>query len=70
MDAEVAFTPLFSPGGFSAHCTNQAHQIWKITRNPTNPPIKVHLRKDGKYHSSYGEHQLSDVPVKFYDYNF
>jgi hypothetical protein len=70
MEAEKAFKPEYIAGGFSAICTNEAMQEWKITSNEKNPIIKAYLRKDGNYWSKYGKHKLSEVPIKYYDYNF
>lgn len=62
--------PVFHPGGFVAHCSNQSDQRWIITSDLDAHVMKAHLRKDGHYHSAYGRHVLSDKPSSFYDYNF
>ena len=70
MQFEKAFKPEYIAGGFSAICTNEVMQEWIITSNESNLLIKAYLRKDGFYWSKYGKHIISDIPVKFYDYNF
>jgi hypothetical protein len=70
MQFEKAFKPEYVEGGFSAICTNNNKQEWIIAQNENNPLIKAYMRKDGFYWSKYGKHIISDVPVKFYDYNF
>jgi len=57
-------------GGFAGHCINQNDQQWIITPDETAKPIRARLRKDGRYHSVYGKHIISDEPIRFYDYNF
>jgi hypothetical protein len=60
----------FHVGGFSAHCSNQHDQKWFITSNPDAEVIRIRLSKQG-WKDKYGARfQLSDKPVKFYDYNF
>ena len=72
MDAakDPDWKPVFHPGGFVAHCSNQSDQKWIITSDPDAYVMKAYLRKDGHYHSSWGRHVLSDEPICFYDYNF
>ena len=72
MDAakDPEWKPVFHPGGFVAHCSNQSDQKWIITPKPDGFVMTARLRKDGHYHSSWGRHVLSDKPQCFYDYNF
>lgn len=62
--------PNMIPGGFAAHCTNQRDQTWIIESNPSIETIRIRKRKDGKWHSAFGKHVLSEEPKYFYDYNF
>ncbi len=62
--------PEIIQGGFVGNCVNNAEQKWDITTNEKNPVIKAYLRKDGNYHSKYRKHKMSNIPVRFYDYNF
>ena len=61
--------PTFTIGGFSAHSDNA--QSWEITPNESNPVIRIRLHANGKWADKHGSrYNLSDKPVKFYDYNF
>lgn len=62
--------PVFHPGGFVAHCSNQSDQKWIITSDPDDHVMKAYLRKDGYYYSRWGRHVISDKPRCHYDYNF
>lgn len=64
------FKPEFIPGGFSGHCVNQLDQEWIITSDPDAAVIRIRLGKQGWKDASGARYQLSDKPVKFYDYNF
>ena len=73
MDAELdpEWNPSFEPGGFAGHCTNQNEQRWIFKSNPYRPTERIRLRKRGGWKDPYGTRFiLSDVPKKFYDYNF
>ena len=72
MDAQLAEgeKPEFVVGGFAAHCTNQRSLKYDIVSNANNPVIRVRKRKDGCFYKGGSKFKLSDVPVKFYDYNF
>ncbi len=60
-----------SPGGFCGHVSNQHELKWDITSNVTNVVKKIRLHKDGSWKDKHGNcYILSDMPVKFYDYNF
>lgn len=61
----------FIPGGFSAHCRNQADQKWIISSDETAPVIRIRLSKNRGWQDKYGRRfSLADQPRKFYDYNF
>lgn len=73
MDAilDESWKPEFTPGGFCGHCTNNGTQRWTISKNERNPVIRIRKQKSGAWKDQYGwQYQLSDVPRKFYDYNF
>jgi hypothetical protein len=73
MDSELdpEWTPEFLVGGFAGHCTNQHEQRWIFKSNPEHPTERIRLRKRGGWKDPYGTRfTLSDVPKKFYDYNF
>lgn len=58
-------------GGFAGQCINQRDQKWFIEPNAENPVIRIRLSKSGIWKDKYGnKYDLSDNPVKYYDYNF
>ncbi len=57
-------------GGFSGVCLNQRNQNWFITSNEQNRVVRIRLGKQGWKDANGRKYQLSDEPVKFYDYNF
>lgn len=57
-------------GGFSGVCLNQRDQNWFITSNEQNRVVRIRLGKQGWKDAHGRKYQLSDEPVKFYDYNF
>jgi len=57
-------------GGFSGICMNQRDQNWFITSNEQNRVVRIRLGKQGWKDANGRKYQLSDEPVKFYDYNF
>lgn len=58
-------------GGFAGHCINQRDQKWFITSNEQNPVVRIRLSKNGVWKDKHGrKFDLSDKPVRFYDYNF
>jgi len=60
----------FQIGGFLAHCSNQRDQNWFISSDESEKVIRIRLGKNG-WKSAHGSRfELSDKPVKFYDYNF
>jgi hypothetical protein len=60
----------FVPGGFSAICLNDRDQEWFITSDESAPIKRIRLGKRGWKDAHGGRYNLSDKPVKFYDYNF
>jgi hypothetical protein len=70
-ELDPEWKPEMSPGGFSAHTTNNHSQKWKITSNPDIPIIRIRKHKDGRWYSKH-KHRFvfSDSPYRFYDYNF
>lgn len=60
----------FHVGGFSAHCSNQRDQKWFITSDETAPIFRIRLGKRGWKDAHGRRFDVSDTPVKFYDYNF
>ena len=58
-------------GGFSAMAATQHKQRWEITPNPHGEVRRIRLHKDGRWRDKHGEeYALSEVPRKYYDYNF
>lgn len=60
----------FIPGGFSAHCVNQRDQEWFISSDETAPVQRIRLGKRGWKDAHGRRFDISDKPIKFYDYNF
>jgi hypothetical protein len=60
----------FQIGGFLAHCSNQSDQEWFISSDEESRVIRIRLGKNGWKDAHGGRYDLSDKPVKFYDYNF
>lgn len=71
-ERDPEWKPEWHVGGFAANCSNQAEQKWLISSDASNPVVRLRLRKNGYYGSPKvsGKFQLSDQPIKFYDYNF
>lgn len=57
-------------GGFAGHCINQREQKWNITSNTENRVVRIRLGKQGWKDAHGRRYNLSNTPVKFYDYNF
>lgn len=58
-------------GGFCGHCVNQHEQKWNITRNESNPVVRIRLSAKKGWQDKHGRRfGLSEEPVRFYDYNF
>lgn len=70
-ERDDTWKPEWHVGGFAGHCSNQREQRWHITRNDSNPVVRIRLQKNGVWKSAHGnKFYLSEKPVKFYDYNF
>jgi hypothetical protein len=60
----------FVPGGFCGTVINQHSQKWVITSDESAEVFRIRRRKYG-WKDKYGNrYQLSEKPVKFYDFNF
>lgn len=72
MDAEKdpSWVPDWHVGGFAGHCSNQHEQKWFIKSNETNPVVRIRLGKQGWKDKHGRKFDLSNEPVRFYDYNF
>ena len=74
MDADLdpSFNPEFEIGGFSGVCTNQNEQRWIYKSRPDFPIFRVRYSKAKNcWKDKNGNRfRMSEVPVKFYDYNF
>jgi hypothetical protein len=65
------WTPNFTPGGFMAVCTNQNEQKWIIKSCDGYPLVTIREHKDGTFRDNAGnKYRLSNVPVRYFDYNF
>ncbi len=60
----------FVVGGFAGHCVNQRDQKWHISSDESSPVIRIRLGKRGWKDAHGRRFDVSDKPVKFYDYNF
>ena len=70
-EQDLSWNPVWHPGGFFAHCSNQRDQKWTITSNENNPVIRIRLSKNNGWQDKYGQrYGIADAPLKFYDYNF
>lgn len=72
MDCEKdpTWEPEWHVGGFSGYCSNQQTQRWTMTSNPENKVLRIRLGKHGWKSADGRKFDLSDKPVRFYDYNF
>lgn len=72
MDSEKdpSWVPNWHVGGFAGHCSNQQEQKWFIKSNAENPVVRIRLGKQGWKDKHGRKFDLSDKPVRFYDYNF
>jgi len=69
-ELDPTFKPEMVAGGFSANCKNNSDQKWTYSSSDGNV-FAIRLHKDGKwYDKHHSVFMLSDVPVRFYDYNF
>jgi len=69
-ERDSTFKPEFVAGGFFGTVTNQRAQKWTITSDLTARAVRIRLGKQGWKDANGNRYQLSDEPVKFYDYNF
>jgi hypothetical protein len=69
-ERDPTYTPDFVPGGFCGTVVNQREQRWTITSDPISRVVRIRLGKKGWKDSGGNRYQLSDKPVKFYDFNF
>lgn len=69
-ERDPSWKPNFVPGGFCGTVTNQSEQQWIITRDENAQVVRIRLGKHGWKDAHGRRYQLSDEPVKFYDYNF
>ena len=73
MDSEIDpdWKPEFHVGGFAAHCSNQSEQRWIYSSREDAEPIRIRLRKNGRWYDSHGSrYSLGFSPCRFYDYNY
>jgi hypothetical protein len=66
---QIVFPKEFHIGGFSAHCADNWNQDYEYSSNETAPTMKIRKGKKG-WKSGSLKFQMSDAPVKHYDYNF
>jgi len=69
-ERDPTWKPDFVPGGFCGTVVNQGSQRWIITSDPSGVVRRIRLGKRGWKDAHGGRYDLSDKPVKFYDYNF
>lgn len=69
-ERDPTWKPDFVPGGFCGTVINQHDQRWVIQSDETASIVRIRLGKKGWKDSFGRRYQLSDEPVKFYDYNF
>jgi hypothetical protein len=60
----------FVPGGFFGTVVNQSSQEWVIKSDPNGRVVRIRLGKRGWKDAHRNRYELSDEPVKFYDFNF
>jgi hypothetical protein len=66
---QIVFPKQFLVGGFSAHCADNYNQEYQYTSDPSRSTMKIRKGKKG-WGSGSLKFQMSDAPVKHYDYNF
>lgn len=69
-ERDPTFKPEFVAVGFFGTVTNQRDQKWTITSDLTARVVRIRLGKQGWKDAHGRRYELSDEPVKFYDYNF
>lgn len=62
--------PDFVANGFCGTVVNQRDQRWIISSSADASVVRIRLGKQGWKDANGRRFQLSDEPVKFYDYNF
>lgn len=60
----------FVAGGFCGTVINQRDQRWIISSDADAPVVRIRLGKQGWKDANGRRFELSDQPVKFYDFNF
>lgn len=66
---DPSFKPIFVPGGFCAHCTNQNEQKWLYERNPNGSIVEAYWSEKYGAFMYYGK-CVTIGRREFYDYNF
>ena len=69
-ERDPSWKPNFIPGGFSGHVDNQRDQRWLIESDSEGAVRRIRLGKYGGKDAHGNRYQISEKPVKFYDYNF
>ena len=69
-ERDPSWQPDFVPGGFCGTVVNQSSQQWLIESDPAGHVVRIRLGKHGWKDAHGNRYDLSDKPVKFYDYNF
>ena len=75
-ERDPSWKPDFVPGGFFGtvrEACAQGHpgsQEWVIKSNPNGHIVRIRLGKRGWKDAAKRHYELSDEPVKFYDFNF
>lgn len=68
---DETWKPDFHPGGFVGHVANNRDQKWIIKPLISGATVEIRQHKNGEWKDKYGNrYNLSNKPVKFYDYNF
>jgi hypothetical protein len=66
---QIVFPKEFHIGGFSAHCSDNWNQKYEYSSDPTAPTMRIRKGKKG-WKSGSLKFQMSNNPIKHYDYNF
>ena len=69
-ERDPSWKPDFVPGGFFGTVVNQGSQEWVIKSDPNGHIVRIRLGKRGWKDAAKRRYELSDEPVKFYDFNF
>ena len=72
MNAEISkdWKREFVPGGFCGTVVNQNSQKWVITSDESAEVFRIRRGKYGWKDAHGNRYQLSDKPVKYFDFNF